>query len=103
MVSRKHDRDGSPVGKPATNPLLDTREYMVEFVDGSTHAYAANVIAETMYSQVDSEGHSLALLKEINDHRKDGSAVSPDDAWIENASGRRFQRRTTRGWDLNVV
>jgi len=48
--------DGNPIGVRNNNPILDTREYEVEMPDGSTAAYAANVIAENLFSQVDSEG-----------------------------------------------
>jgi hypothetical protein len=38
------------------NPILDTRVYDVEFPDGRVDKYAANVIAESMFAQVDDEG-----------------------------------------------
>jgi len=103
VVGRKRDSEGNPVGHAANNPLLDTREYDVEFIDGSTEAYSTNLIAEAMYSQVDDEGRSHVLLKEITDHRKDGSAVEKDDAFFVSQSGRRCRRRTTKGWELNVT
>jgi hypothetical protein len=49
--------------------------------DGSTETFSANIIAELLYSQVDSEGHEHVLLKEIIDHRSNGSAVPMDDAY----------------------
>jgi len=82
VVGRKRDNDGNPVGRASDNPLLDTREYLVEFVDGSTEAYTTNLIAEAMYSQVDEEGHLQVLMEDINDHRKDGSAVPVDDGFM---------------------
>ena len=102
VVGRKRDNDGNPVGRASDNPLLDTREYLVEFVDGSTEAYTTNLIAEAMYSQVDEEGHLQVLMEDINDHRKDGSAVPVDDGFMTTRSGRRVRRRTTKGWELNV-
>ena len=57
------------------NPLLDTREYEVEFPDGSIDILSTNTIAENLYSQVDQEGNSYAVLSGIVDHRKDNSAV----------------------------
>jgi hypothetical protein len=56
------------------NPILDTREYEVSFPDGLTNCYAANMIAEPLYSQVDADGREFILMKEIMDHRSDGSA-----------------------------
>jgi hypothetical protein len=56
VVRWKRDHNGRPVGIQNSNPLLDTREYEVEFPDGTTQSYAANVIAKNLYSQVDEEG-----------------------------------------------
>jgi hypothetical protein len=36
VMRRKRDADGNPVGRSHTNPLLDMREYEVEFQDGAT-------------------------------------------------------------------
>jgi hypothetical protein len=46
VVWRKVDADGKPSGLSNNNPILDTREYEVEFADGDVLEYAANVIAE---------------------------------------------------------
>ena len=40
------------------------------FPDGAVFQYAANIIADNMYYQVDSNGHHILLLNEITDHRK---------------------------------
>jgi hypothetical protein len=37
--------------------MLDIRIYDVMFPDGVVQQYAANIIAENIYSQVDSDGH----------------------------------------------
>jgi hypothetical protein len=34
---------------------MDTREYVMELPDGTMAKYVANIIAENMYSQCDSE------------------------------------------------
>jgi hypothetical protein len=102
VVARKRDADGNPVGRAHSNPLLDTREYEVEFVDGATDVFTANTIAECMYSQVDDEGHSQMLLSEIIDHKSDGSAVRKDDGFETTKDGQVRPRRTTKGWKLLV-
>jgi hypothetical protein len=56
VTGRKRAADGTPVGVAHTNPILDTREYKVSFPDGSTDCYAANMIADSLYSQVDADG-----------------------------------------------
>jgi hypothetical protein len=83
--------------------LLDSRQCEVEFPDGSSEAYTANLIAENLLSQVDAEGGSCSILSEIVDHRKNGKALSKDDASKMTKSGRAQLRHTTQGWDLQVV
>ena len=75
VVKRAKGTTGEPIGRAHSNPLFDTREYVVEFTDGSTENYFANVIAECMYAQVDSEGNQYLLLSETTDHRADNSAI----------------------------
>ena len=55
------------------------REYEVEFPDGATDTFTANLIAENLYSQVDEEGNSYSIFSEIVDHKSDGTAVLKDD------------------------
>jgi hypothetical protein len=83
------------------NPILDTRVYEVEFPDGTINDYAANIIAEALYAQVDVDGNRYLLLKEIIDHKKDQSALSREE-WTsgnENPQGSRNPARkpTTKG------
>ncbi len=50
---------------------------------------------------MDNEGFLVDEIKDIVDHKSDGSAVSLDDAFIE-VNGQRRMRRTTKGWKLLV-
>ena len=68
--SRKRDSDGKPIGSSNPNPILDTREYLVCFEDGTEDAYTANLIAESIYSQIDDSGRQLLLMKEIIDMKR---------------------------------
>ena len=81
VKARKQDHEGNPVGKSNPNPLLDTRVYKVEFPDGSTEEYAANLIAENMYAQVDDEGRQFNILSELVDHKKNDNATSDEDSY----------------------
>jgi hypothetical protein len=54
----------------------------VHFPDGDIWEYSANVIAESIYSQVDDEGRHHLLLDAVIDHKKDDTAVPGDDAFI---------------------
>jgi hypothetical protein len=58
------------------------------------------MIAESLYSQVDADGREFILMKEIVDHRSDGSAVLVDDAYYVDPNGRTTRRMTTKGWKL---
>ena len=42
----------------------------------------ANLIAENLYSQVNKEGETYTVMKEIMDHRKTAVAVSPEDGFV---------------------
>ena len=44
------------------NPILDMRTYEVEFPDGQTAEYSANIIVENMYAQCDTEGNHNSVL-----------------------------------------
>jgi hypothetical protein len=83
VKQRKRVHDGNPVGCSHLNPLLDTREYEVEFPDGSINVLMVNVIAEAMYSRVDDQGQSYAILSNIVDHWKDGMALAIDNSSIQ--------------------
>ena len=102
VVGRKKDHDGKPIGKRNANPMLDSRVYEVKFPDGETTEVAANLIAENLFSQIDSEGRSYAILKEIVDHRTNGHALSKDDGFTVDKFGREHPRVTTRGWEILV-
>jgi hypothetical protein len=45
-----------------TNPILDTRVFEVQFLDGTINEYATNVIAENILAMVDDDGHKPYYL-----------------------------------------
>jgi hypothetical protein len=102
VVKRSEELDGTKKGKGHRNPIFDTRAYMVELGDGSVAEYTANIIAENIYSQIDSEGRQQALMKEISDFRKDGTAIAREDGFTISSNGNRTPKVTTRGWQLLV-
>ena len=61
------DDDGKMVGTFESNQIFNTIIYDVDFPDGAVKQYAANVIAENMYIQVDSDGHSTIIFDVIAD------------------------------------
>ena len=96
VVRRSVDENGNLVGISNDNPILDTRLYEVEFADGHVLEYAANVIAENLYAQVDAEGKRYVLLDSIVDHKQDASALSKDEEFVV-VKGKRVRRMTTKG------
>ena len=102
VVSRRKDHNGNPIGRSSSNPVLDTRQYVVEFEDGAQEHYAANLIAENMYTQVDKQGKEFALMSEIVDHASDATAIGADDGFYLDRYGKTKPKMTTRGWKLLV-
>ncbi len=103
VVKRAKGTSGKPIGRAHSNPLFDTQEYVIKFTDGTTENYFANVIAECMYAQVDSEGNQYQLLSKITDHRSDNSAIQIADGFTTRRNGDRVPKPTTRGWSLLVT
>jgi hypothetical protein len=77
VLRRKRELDGTVRGQANANPMLDTRTYEIQFPDGRSDEYTANVIAENMYAQCDIEGRQYNRMEGIIDHRTDGHAVAP--------------------------
>ena len=97
---RKRDTVGTLVGTSNGNPMLDTREYLVELSGGSEETYSANTIT---LSQVDSEGKSYLLVNEIINHRREAGAVCTSDVYVRSPNGNMVPRKTTKGWKLKVT
>ena len=97
VTKRLRDADGNPIGRANENPILDTREYVVEFDDGTQAELAANVIAQSMYAQCDPDGNTYVLFDSIVDFRKNESALSKADQVAKKSDGRTYMRRSTAG------
>jgi hypothetical protein len=103
VTKRAIGPDGAVAGTYDDNPYLNTMIYEVEFPDGKLKEYAANVIAENMLAQVDSEGYSMTMMSAIIDSKKDESvAIAKDDMYVITNRGQKRPRKTTVGWSLLV-
>ena len=102
VTKRLRDANGLPIGVAHENPILDTRLYEVEYLDGHKAALAANAIAVNIFAQVDDEGHRHVLLDSIADHRTNGKQVTVDNAFITSSNGGKRRRETTKGWEILV-
>jgi hypothetical protein len=96
VIAHKKDRNGNVVGKLHPNPVLDTRVMEVQFPADNVQEFAANVIAEHTYLQVDDEGCRFLIVDEIIDHRMEGLAVAPDNMYYTDKYGVKQMRQTTR-------
>ena len=102
VSKRLRDAEGRPIGLADDNPLLDTRQYTVEFRDGHSESLSANLIAQNLYSQLDEEGNRHVLLQDIVDHRRNDKAIDKADAFVKMKNGVRRRRETTQGWFLRL-
>ena len=102
VTKRLKDANGLIIVTSNDNPILDTRVYEVEYVDGHKASLTANAITQNMFAQVDDEGNRHAFFDEIIDHRCTALAHKQADAFIVTSSGNRRRRETTKGWDMLI-
>ena len=69
------NNEGLPVGTTHENPILDTRNYIVEFLDGREEALQGNLITEYLFSDINKEGHRQLLLYKMIHHRNTPSKM----------------------------
>jgi len=100
VKSCKRDAEGNPIGRADANPILNTREYIVEFDDGDEAELNANLIAEAMYPQCNPDGNQYVLLDSLVDHRRLDRAIRPADQKVVRPAGRAYMKRNTIGWQI---
>jgi hypothetical protein len=83
VTGRKRGLDGLARGKASANPILDTRTYNVEFPDGRSDEFTANVITENKYAQCDEEGNQFLVLQDIVGNNTDGHTVDLADMYTK--------------------
>ena len=69
VLKRARTNSGAAVGTKHSDPLFDTRMYVLLMADGTKRELQHKIIAESMFSQADSEGRQYMLLAEITDHK----------------------------------
>ena len=102
VTKRLKDANGLPIGLANEYPILDTRMYEVEYLDGERTSLAAHNIAENLFAQIDDEDNRQVLMDEIIGHRSNEHAVNQQDAFITTKRGTKRRRETTKGWELLV-
>ena len=68
-MGRKHNADGNYIGRTHKNPQLDSRVYIVRFPNGEEKDISYNLLAEHLFSQLDSDGYQFRLFHETMHHR----------------------------------
>jgi hypothetical protein len=102
VIGVSMDADGKVISNENENPILNTTLYDVQFNDGMIKSYAANTVAENVYNMVNANGESEAIFSGIIGHRSTDNAVSKSDRFFT-VGGKKFPRKTTAGWQFNVV
>ena len=97
VVVQSHDASENIMGRPHTNPILNTGMYQVEFAGGKVTELTAIVIAESMYAQCDADGNKYLLLDVLVDYHKKNKAIFITDQQTS-IQGRPVTHKTTAGW-----
>ena len=92
--------DGKVTGIFNKNPLLNSIIYDVEFPDGTIREYAANIIAENIYSSLDELRHQQQILDCIVNHNSDGRAIEMKETCVITKLGTKQIRKSTVEWKI---
>ena len=101
-MHRSLNEEGRHVGQYDDSPILNTAIYDVEFPEGRTKEYGANIIAENILNQVNQDGYHSQMLEGVLDHRKEDSAVSMGNKWTTTRRGNYSLQKTTVGWMFKI-
>ena len=91
VLKRLKNNMGRPVGTRHSNPMLDSRTYVVKMSDGMERELQHNIIAENMFTQADSEGRQYMLLSEIVNVGRFDTAVDKKDGIIVGKNGNKHK------------
>ena len=100
VLARSRDTNGNVMGRSNTNPILDTRIYQVIVVGGEVTVLTANIIAESMYTQCNSEGNEYLLLDALIDYQRENKAISLSDQEIT-VWDSSVNTKTSAGWQIS--
>ena len=106
MISRVttsvKNNEGNPRGIEHPTLFVYHSLYDISFPNVRTEELIANVIADNMLSQVDSEVNQYQVLKEISYHYADGIALKRSSRFIRSCGRKLHANNTTIGWKLEV-
>ncbi|MGH7954399.1 MAG: hypothetical protein ACREOZ_00405 [Gloeomargaritales cyanobacterium] len=81
-IGRKHDSEGNLIGAQNTNPLSDTREYVITFPDGKEECHVMNTLAQALYSQIDEYGNKYYIFDDIIGHKRGKGGRGRTKGWL---------------------
>ena len=99
MTKWARENDVNSMGHANPNPILDSRQCVVDFEDSTQAELTANNIAHSMYNQCDPDGNQYLMLDSIVYFRYNTTALCYDDQNFVN-NGRTYRRRSTAGWKM---
>ena len=103
VIGTSVNHDEAIDGSHDANPMLNSLLHDVEFPYGQVKEYSSNLIANKMFSRVDSGGFSVSLLESITNYNNDNAGIDIVDNHVITSKGRRRLRITTKGWKLKFL
>ena len=97
IIGCSTDGEGNPIGQYDPNPMLNTRVYDVMFPDGAIQQYSANLIAESIYEDLDEDSYRYRLMDEVLDHQKTKDAIEKHYGVVVCKNGQSKKKITTKG------
>jgi hypothetical protein len=82
VIGRKRTADGELVGKYHPNRNLDTRQYEVEYQNGTREAHLMNSIAVALHLELDDDGKRWYTFYSIVDHKPGEGGKGRTKGWL---------------------
>ena len=101
FIGRKIDADGNSVGRTNDNPILDIREYCVDFDDGEVIELTENGISDFMYAACNESGNEYLMIDSIVNYHKSNKAISVSSQKVVHRD-QSFMCRSTVGWQICI-
>ena len=103
MKRRKRYALDNAIGEEHSYPILDTRIYELELLDGRVDEYVVNVIIENLVYHIDYQGWDTRILEEIVSFCSDPDVAIPvGEQSYTNFNVIQRQVITTKGWGVQV-
>ena len=102
VLGRAKDLEGNSRGTFDENPMINTFLYATHSPDVGVKQCKADIIAESMYSQTDSEEYQHSILDAIIDYGTNVSALTRSNMYVVTKRGIRSVRKATVGWNILI-